>query len=126
MTENEISKVIVDSAIEVHRTLGGAGLLESVYEESLFWELQFRGLLVKKQLEVPIGYKGNLLASPLRLDLLVEQKVIIEIKSVTNYNPIFESQLLTYLRMLNHKLGSVINFGDKRVTNGIHRVVNNL
>ena len=74
MTENEISKIIVDSAIEVHRTLGGAGLLESVYEESLFWELQSRGLFVEKQLEVPIKYKGRMLASPLRLDLLIEKK----------------------------------------------------
>ena len=82
MTENEISKMIVDSAIEVHRTLGGAGLLEGVYEESLFWELKSRGLFVEKQLEVPINYKGNLLASPLRLDLLVEKKVIIEAKAV--------------------------------------------
>ncbi len=126
MTENEISKIIVDSAIEVHRTLGGAGLLESVYEESLFWELQSRGLFVEKQLEVPINYKGNLLASPLRLDLLVEKKVVIEVKSVVTYNTIFEAQALTYLRLMNLKLALVINFGEKRVSNGIHRVVNNL
>ncbi len=74
MTENEISKIIVDSAIEVHRTLGGAGLLEGVYKESLFWELKSRNLLVEKELEVPIIYKGNSLASPLRLDLLVDKK----------------------------------------------------
>lgn len=126
MTENEISKIIVDSAVEVHRTLGGAGLLEGVYEESLFWELQSRGLLVGKQLEVPINYKGNMLSSPLRLDLLVERKVIVEVKSVVNYNKIFESQVLTYLRLMNIKLGLVINFGEKRVGDGIHRVVNNL
>jgi GxxExxY protein len=126
MTENEISKLIVDSAIEVHRTLGGAGLLESVYEESLFWELKARGLLIEKQLEVPIVYKDNLLASPLRLDLLVEKRVIVEVKSVVTYNTIFESQALTYLRLMNLKLALVINFGEKRVSNGIHRVVNNL
>lgn len=126
MTENEISKIIVDSAIEVHRTLGGAGLLEDVYEESLFWELKSRRLLVEKQLKVPIIYKGNLLASPLRLDLLVEKKVIVEAKAVVSYNLIFETQALTYLRLMNLKLALVINFGEKRVVNGIHRVVNNL
>lgn len=126
MTENEISKIIVDSAIETHRTLGGAGLLESVYAESLFWELKSRGLLVEKQLEVPIIYKSNRLVSPLRLDLLIEKKVIIEVKAVVIYNTIFETQALTYLRLMNLKLALVINFGEKRVSNGIHRVVNNL
>src|SRR5215213_557776 len=127
MTENEISKIIVDSAVEVHRTLGGGGgLLESVYQESLFWELQSRGLRVEKQLEVPINYKGKMLASPLRLDLLVERKVIVEVKAVFTYNTIFETQALTYLRLMNLKLALVVNFGEKRVSNGIHRVVNNL
>lgn len=126
MTENEISKKIVDSSIEVHRTLGGAGLLESVYEESLFWELKSCGFSVEKQLEVPIYYKGHRLASPLRLDLLVEKKVIIEVKAVVAYNSIFEAQVLTYLRLMNLKLGLVINFGEKLVGNGVHRVVNNL
>ena len=126
MTENEISKIIVDSAIEVHRTIGGAGLLEGVYEESLFWELKSRGLLVEKQPEVPIIYKVNLLASPLRLDLLVEKMVIVEIKAVVTYNTIFETQALTYLRLMNLKLALVINFGEKRVANGVHRVVNHL
>ena len=126
MNENEISKMIVDSSIEVHRTLGGAGLLEDVYEESLFWELKSRKLFVEKQLKVPIFYKGNFLASPLRLDLLVEKKVIVEAKAVVNYNTIFETQALTYLRLMNLKLALVINFGEKRVSNGIHRVVNNL
>ena len=126
MTENEISKIIVASAIEVHRTLGGAGLLESIYEESLFWELQSRLLSVETQLEVPIIYKGNSLTSPLRLDLLVERKVIVETKAVIVYNTIFETQALTYLRLMNLKLALVINFGEKRVANGIHRIVNNL
>ena len=126
MTENEISKIIVDSAVDVHRTLGGAGLLESVYEESLIWELQSRGLRVEKQLEVPINYKSKMLASPLRLDLLVEKKVIVEVKAVFTYNTIFETQALTYLRLMNLRLALVVNFGEKRVGNGIHRVVNNL
>lgn len=126
MTENEISKIIVDSAIEVHKTLGGPGLLESVYEESLAWELKAKGLQIKRQMEVPIKYKGNLLASPLKLDLLVNDLVIVEVKSVINYNSIFEAQTLTYLRLMNVKLGLVINFGEKRVVNGVHRIVNGL
>lgn len=91
MTENEISKVIVDAAIEVHKSLGGPGLIESVYEESLAWKLVDRGLYVKRQVEVPINYKGNLLAPPLRLDLLVNDLVIVEVKSVAVYNRIFEA-----------------------------------
>ena len=126
MTENEISKIVVDAAIEVHRTLGGAGLLEGVYKEALFWELKSRGLFVEKELAVPIVYKGHSLTSPLRLDLLVEKKVIIEAKAAVNYNNIFETQALTYLRLMNLKLALVINFGEKRVSGGTHRVVNNL
>ena len=126
MTENEISKIIVDAAIEVHKTLGGAGLLEDVYEEALAWELESRGLKIERQLKVPITYKGQTLASPLKLDLLVEQIVIVEVKAVVTYNSIFEAQTLTYLRLTNIKLGLVINFGEKRVGNGIHRVVNGL
>lgn len=126
LNENPISRIIVGSAIEVHRELGGPGLLENVYEEALAWELKERGLSVDRQIEIPINYKGNQLSSPLRLDLLVEKKVIVECKSTTNYNNIFEAQVLTYLRLLDLKLGIVINFGEKLVKNGIHRVVNKL
>ncbi len=126
MTENEISKIVLDCAIEVHKTLGGPGLLESVYEEPLCWELQKHGLNVERQTSVPIMYKGVLLASPLRLDILVEGKVIIEVKAVVEYNTIFEAQVLTYLRLLDLRLGLVINFGAKLVKDGFHRVVNNL
>jgi len=126
MTENEISKIIVTSAIEVHRTLGGPGLLESVYEEALAWELNQRGLDIKRQLSLPINYKGNRLGSPLRIDLLVGDKVVIECKATSEYHTIFEVQTLTYLRLGRFKLGLVINFGEKLVKNGIHRVVNGL
>lgn len=126
MAENEISKIVVDSAITVHKTLGGCGLLENVYEEALIWELRSRELNIENQLEVPIIYKGNHLKSPLRLDILIEKLVIIEVKAVTKYNSIFEAQTLTYLRLTNLKLGMVINFGSKRVIDGIRRVVNNL
>jgi GxxExxY protein len=126
MDENEISKHIVSCALEAHRTLGGPGLLESVYEEVLCWELAQRGLTVERQLAVPILYKGEQLATPLRLDVLVEKKVVIEVKATSTYNSVFEAQALTYLRLLNLKLALVINFGEKLVRDGIHRVVNGL
>jgi GxxExxY protein len=124
--ENRIAAAIVDAAIEVHRTLGGPGLLENVYEEALVWELQHRGLKVARQVPLPIRYKGNPLASPLVIDLLVEDLVIIENKATTQYNAIFEVQCLTYLRLSGLKLGLVINFGERWVKDGIHRVVNRL
>ena len=126
MDENEISKHIVDCAIEVHRTLGGPGLLESVYEEALCWELVQRGLQVERQIDVPIVYKGQTLATPLRLDIRAEKLVIVEVKATTTYNTVFEAQALTYLRLLDLRLALVINFGEKLVKDGIHRVVNKL
>lgn len=126
MNENEISKKIVTAAIEVHRTLGGPGLLESVYEEALAWELTQAGCDVKRQVPSPIQYKGNTLATPLKIDLLVDKLVIVECKAVAQYIPIFATQTLTYLRLRNLKLGLVINFGEKLVKDGIHRVVNGL
>jgi len=126
MTENEISKIVVDCAIEVHRTLGGPGLLESVYEEALVWELEQRGLSVRRQVSTPIHYKGQTLATPLKIDLIVADLVIVECKATTQYSNIFEAQLLTYLRLTGLKLGLVINFGERLVKNGIHRVVNGL
>jgi GxxExxY protein len=126
MTENEISRHVVDCAIEVHRTLGGPGLLESVYEEALVWELEARGLEAKRQVCLPIPYKGQILASPLKIDVIVGKLVIIEVKAVVDYNSIFEAQTLTYLRLTGMKLGMVVNFGERMVKNGIHRVVNDL
>jgi GxxExxY protein len=126
MTENEMSREIYESAIESHRTLGGSGLLESVYEEALAWELTERGLSVKRQISLPIPYKGRTLAAPLKIDLIVNDKVIVECKATTKYNDIFEAQILTYLRLTGLKLDLVINFGEKLVKDGIHRVVNKL
>ncbi len=126
MTENEISRIVVECAIEVHRTLGGPGLLESVYEEALVRELEQRGLNVQRQVLLPIPYKGHTLATPLKIDLIVAELVIVECKATTQYNDIFESQLLTYLRLSERKLGLVVNFGERLVKNGIHRVVNGL
>jgi len=126
MIENDISGKIVESAVEVHRTLGGPGLLESVYEEALAWELEQRGLPVQRQVSLPIPYKGTVLASPLRVDIIVGGLVIVECKAVTQFNTIFETQTLTYLRLTGMKLGLVINFGERLVKNGIYRVVNGL
>ncbi|MGA3284735.1 MAG: GxxExxY protein [Verrucomicrobiota bacterium] len=126
MNENDISKVIVDSAIEVHRELGGPGLIESIYEEAMVEELVRRGMKVERQLQVPIVYKGKRLANPLWLDLKVNSLVLVDNKAVTEWNPIFEAQMLTYLRLTGLKLGLVINFGGQYVKNGIHRVVNGL
>ena len=126
MTENEISKVIVDSAIEAHRELGGPGLIESVYEEAMMEELLRRGMKVGRQLLVPIVYKCKTLGTPLRLDLRVNDLVLVDNKAVTEWNPIFEAQMLTYLRLTKLKLGLVINFGERYVKDGIHRVVNGL
>ena len=126
MTENEISRCIYLGAIEVHRTLGGPGLLESVYEEALAFELARLGLGMRRQASLPIHYKGTMLASPLRIDLIIEEKVIVECKATMQYNDLFDAQVLTYLRLTGMKLGLVINFGEKRVKDGIHRVVNRL
>ena len=126
MTENEIAKIIVDAAIEVHRELGGPGLLEDVYEEALAEELRLRGLKVERQLPVRITYKGRVLSKPLRLDMKVEDLVLVDNKAVTEWNPIFEAQMLTYLRLTGLKLGLVINFGERLVKSGVHRVVNGL
>jgi GxxExxY protein len=126
MTENEIARVIADAAIEVHRTLGGPGLLESVYEEALVWELRQQNVPVTRQASLPIDYKGHLLSTPLRIDLIVGEKVVVECKAVIEYHSIFEAQLLTYLRLSKRKLGLVINFGDRMLKDGIHRVANGL
>ena len=126
MNENEISREIVRCALEVHRTLGGPGLLESVYEEALAWELRQAGLPVARQVELPINYKGNKLSAPLRIDLIVGRKVIVECKATEHCHGIHEVQTLTYLRLSGLKLGMVVNFGQRMVKNGIHRVVNGL
>ena len=126
MTENEIARIIVAGAIEVHRELGGPGLVEDVYEEALAEELRLRGLKVERQLLVRIAYKGRVLSKPLPLDMKVEGLVSVDNKAVTEWNPVFEAQLLTYLRLTGLKLGLVINFGERFVRNGVHRVVNGL
>ena len=124
--ENEITGKVVDAAIEVHRTLGGPGLLESVYEEALAYELRHRGLTVERQKAVPITYKGKRLATDLRVDLIVGRRVVVECKAASQYHPVFDAQALTYLRLLDLRVAMVINFGEELVKDGIHRVVNRL
>ena len=126
MHENQISAVILDAAIEVHRELGGPGLLESAYEQALAYELTQRSLGVVRQQTVPIVYKDVKLTTDLRLDMLVEARVIVECKATTQFNDIYKQQLLTYLRLTGKKLGVIINFGAKRIKDGYYRVVNGL
>jgi GxxExxY protein len=126
MDENALSNIIVDAAVEVHRTLGGPGLLESVYEEALCVELNQRGIKFERQKVLPVVYKGVTLTIPLRLDILIENLVIVECKASSEDNEIWQSQTLTYLRISQLKLGLVINFGQKLLKNNIHRVVNGL
>jgi GxxExxY protein len=125
MTENEIAKIIVDAAFKIHTTLG-PGLLESVYESVLAYELKQRGLLVVRQQPIPVIYETVRLEEGFRADLLVEGKVIVELKSVEAIAPVHKKQVLTYLRLTNLKLGLLINFGDALIKDGISRIVNGL
>jgi GxxExxY protein len=125
MTENELAKIIFESGLKVHRNLG-AGLLESAYEECLFYELQKIGLKVEKQKALPLIYEEVKLDAGYRIDLLVENKVIVEIKSVAALNDLHLAQILTYLKISGCKLGLLINFNTVLFKNGIKRVVNGL
>ena len=125
LTENEISKVIVNCAYKVHCALG-PGLLESAYEECLYYELQKEGLNVEKQKSLPLIYEEVKLDIGYRVDLLVNHKVIIEVKSVEALNNVHLAQILTYLKLSDCKLGLLINFNVALIKNGIKRVVNNL
>ena len=123
MTENDITYEIRGAIYDVYKALG-PGLLESVYEEALVFELEQRGLKVERQKQVPIVYKGNVLKSELRLDLLVEDKVIVELKSVEEMKKVFSKQLLTYLRLLGKKLGLLVNFNTENILQSIYRIIN--
>ena len=125
MTENEISQKIIAAAIEVHKQLG-PGLLESTYETCLAYELKQLGLDVKQQIALPVVYKEVKLDAGYRIDLLIENKVIVEIKSVEALADIHTAQLLTYLKLKDLKLGLLINFNSVRVVDGLKRIVNNL
>lgn len=125
MTENEISKVVVDCALKVHRQLG-PGLLESAYKECLMYELKNQGLAVEKEKPMPLVYDTVKLDIGYRMDLLINNKLVIEIKSVESLNDIHLAQILTYLKLSGCKLGLLINFNVALIKHGIKRVVNNL
>ncbi len=125
MTENEIAKITVDAAFQIHKKLG-PGLLESVYEVILAHELKKRGLRIKRQVPVPIIFDEIKFDEAFRADLIVEEKVIVELKSVEKVSRVHKKQLLTYLRLADKRLGLLINFGAELIRDGISRVVNGL
>jgi GxxExxY protein len=125
MTENEIAKVIVDLSFKIHSELG-PGLFESVYEEILFYELVEEGLDVKRQIEIPVYWQELKMDVGFRADLIVENKVIIEIKSIESLAPVHFKQVITYLKITKFKLGLLINFNENLLKDGIKRVANNL
>jgi len=123
MVENEISSIIIGCAIEIHKQLG-PGLLESAYKECLHYELRQAGLKVQKEKPMPIVYKEVKLDHGYRIDLLVEEKVVIEIKTVEAFNDVHIAQILTYLRLGEYKLGLLLNFHTTTLKSGINRVIN--
>jgi GxxExxY protein len=125
MNENDISKIIIGGAIEIHKSLG-PGLLESAYKECLYYKLNKEGLLVIKEKSMPLIFEEVRLECGYRIDLLVENKVVIEIKSVEALNDVHLAQTLTYMKLGNFKLGLLINFNVTLLKNGIKRVVNRL
>lgn len=125
MSENEIAQIVVDAALQVHKDTG-PGLLESVYEIILMDELERRGLSVERQVVLPIIYRGRILDEGFRADLIINGKVILELKSVEKAKDVHKKQLLTYLKLSGKKLGLLINFGESLIKNGITRIVNGL
>jgi len=125
MTENEVGRIVVDAAVKVHRALG-PGLLESVYEVVLAHELDGRGLRVERQVPVAIEFDGLKFDEGFRADMIVESKVILELKSVERVTPAHKKQIQTYLKLTRKKLGFLLNFGDALMKDGITRAVNGL
>ncbi|MBP4141297.1 GxxExxY protein [Flavobacterium sp. P4023] len=123
MDENEISKIVFESALKIHKVLG-PGLLESAYEECLFYELKKSGLKVEKQKQLPLVYEEVRLDVGYRIDIIIEDKFIVEIKSVEALTDVHLAQLLTYLKLSNCKLGLLINFNVSLLKNGVRRVIN--
>lgn len=123
MTENQISKIVLDAAFKVHTNLG-PGLLESAYQECLFYEINKTGLAINKEVPLPLNYESVRLDVGYRIDLLVENKFIVEIKAVEKLTDVHLAQILTYLKLSNVKLGLLINFNVARLKNGIKRVIN--
>ena len=125
MNENDIGKIIVDTAIKLHKDIG-PGLLESVYEVLLTYELEKRGLRVKRQVSVPIEHDSIKFNVGFRADLIVEDKIIVEIKSVESLNKAYKKQVLTYLKFTKLKLGYLLNFSEELMKDGISRIINGI
>jgi GxxExxY protein len=124
MEFNKISGVILDACITVHRAMG-PGLLETIYEQCLMKELALRNLNARNQVTVPLIYKGYELSRELKIDILVEEEIIIELKSSENMHPVFEAQIISYLRLANKRLGFLVNFNVPVLKDGFRRYVNN-
>lgn len=122
MTENEASKAIVDAAFKIHTKLG-PGLFESVYETVMLFELRSRGLQVRNQVVLPITYESLCVEGAFKIDLLVEEKVIVELKSIDCLIPNYKKQLLTYMKLSGYRLGLLINFNEELIKNGIIRLI---
>lgn len=122
--EDSLAKIIVAAAIEVHRSLGGAGLLENIYEAALCHELSLHRVTAQRQVPIPVLYKGKQIREPLFLDLLVENKVVVEIKATEKIFPFYQAQLFTYLRLTGMSMGLLINFGKERIEEGIQYMMN--
>ncbi len=123
MTENQIAKAVFEAALKVHKALG-PGLLESAYEECLYFELQKQGILVEKQKPLPLVYEDVKMEIGYRVDLLIENKFIVEIKSIDTLNDVHMAQIITYLKLSDCKLGMLINFNVSLLKNGVKRVIN--
>jgi GxxExxY protein len=121
---NALSKEILDAAITVHKEMG-PGLLESVYECCLVKELSLRNIKAASQMQLPLYYKGELLNKEFRIDILVEDEIILELKSVDELLPVHDAQIISYLKLANKKLGFLINFNESLMKNGFNRFVNN-
>jgi len=124
--EKDLFHQITEAAIEVHRFLGGPGLLETIYETALCHELSLRGLHTQRQLPIPVTYKNATVRDPLYLDIFVENKVVVEVKATGKDYPFYQTQLLTYLRLMGIRSGILIDFGKRSVKEGISHVVNDV
>ena len=120
---DELSELIIGSAIEVHRELG-PGLLESIYETCLTYELREQGLAVHQQVAIPVEYKGVRMSHDLRIDLLVDDRIIVEVKAVEEFHPVHQAQLLTYLKLTDWRIGLLLNFNSAILVKGIKRMIN--
>ena len=123
MSENEISKIVIDASIKIHRKLG-PGLLERVYEECLFYELKKTNLKVERQVKLPIVYEDVILSYGYRIDLLIEDKLVVELKASEYLHSLYSAQTLTYMKLINAKLGLLINFNVPLLKDGIKRIIN--